>query len=79
MTHQKTVAAGAFKANCLKLMDEVNTTHQPVIITKFGKPIAQLVPLNNEPVDCFGCLSDSVVQEGDLVSPIEVVWDVQGE
>ncbi len=38
----KTLSASAFKARCLALMDEVERTGEPVIITKHGRPVAQL-------------------------------------
>jgi len=41
----KTVAAGEFKAKCLKLLDEVAATRELLVITKFGKPVAQVVPM----------------------------------
>jgi len=45
-----TIAAGEFKAKCLKLLDQVAQTRQPLIITKHGKPVAQLTPApTNEP------------------------------
>ena len=34
----KTIAAGQFKARCLRLMDEVRATREPVLITKKGRP-----------------------------------------
>ena len=37
------IAAGQFKAKCLKLMDNVYKNNEEVIITKYGKPIAKLV------------------------------------
>lgn len=40
----RTIAAGRFKDICLKLLDEVAATRTPVVITKRGKPLAQLVP-----------------------------------
>ena len=40
----QTIAAGRFKNVCLKLLDEVAATRTPLIITKRGKPVAQLVP-----------------------------------
>lgn len=45
---QTQIPAGEFKAHCLQLMDEVAATGQTLIITKRGKPVAKLVPL--EPV-----------------------------
>lgn len=45
---QTQIPAGEFKAHCLQLMDEVAATGQSLVITKRGKPVAKLVPL--EPV-----------------------------
>jgi prevent-host-death family protein len=38
----RTIGAGEFKAKCLALMDEVQATGQPLLITKRGKPVARL-------------------------------------
>lgn len=35
------ISAAKFKANCLKLMDEVSKTNKEIIITKYGKPVAK--------------------------------------
>lgn len=40
----QTLKASEFKARCLKLMDEVNTTGEEIVITKNGKPVSKLVP-----------------------------------
>ncbi len=58
-----TLPAGEFKAKCLKLMDIVNATKRSVTITKHGKPVARLVPANEEKPKkrLFGVLSDSLV------------------
>src|ERR1700736_3938004 len=40
----KKVAAREFQARCLTLMEEVRSTRQPLLITKRGKPVANLVP-----------------------------------
>ena len=36
------IAAGQFKAQCLQLMDQVKLTHEEIIITKHGRPVAKL-------------------------------------
>jgi prevent-host-death family protein len=41
----KTMTAGKFKAQCLKVIDRVNATRGPVLITRNGRPIAKLVPV----------------------------------
>jgi prevent-host-death family protein len=66
----KTIAAGQFKARCLRLMDEVRTTREPVLITKKGRPVAKLVPAESQPEDIFGCLKDEIKIVGDIESPI---------
>ncbi len=50
----KKMAAGAFKANCLAVMDEVQAKHETVVITKHGKPVAKLVPAGPQVDDIFG-------------------------
>lgn len=40
--------AGEFKAKCLKLMDEVNETGATIVITKRGRPVCRLVPVERE-------------------------------
>ena len=40
----QTIAAGRFKDLCLKLLDQVAASRTPIVITKRGRPVAQLVP-----------------------------------
>lgn len=65
----KKIAAGAFKANCLSIMDEVQAKRETVVITKRGKPVAKLVPVSDEKDDIFGFLKGKVTIVGDIVSP----------
>ena len=52
------VTAADFKARCLQLMDDVQASGKSIVITKRGKPVAQLVPIVEEaPRDIFGCLA----------------------
>lgn len=69
------VPASNFKAECLRLLDEVATTRRPIVITKRGKPVAKLVPVEAAPRDPFGCMSGIAKICGDIISPIEdVEW-----
>ena len=71
-----TIAAREFKSKCLKLLDEVAEKREPPIITKHGKPVAQLVPLPADDwVDPFGALRGSGVIVGDIISPLEDEWE----
>jgi prevent-host-death family protein len=69
----KTIPAGDFKARCLAIMDEVQAKRQAVVITKRGKPVAKLVPVEKEKEkdDIFGFLKGKgrVEIKGDIVSP----------
>jgi prevent-host-death family protein len=71
MTDDKYVAAADFKANCLRLMDEVAQQRRPIIITKRGKPVAKLVPVETETIDLFGRMVGSIKICGDIINPIE--------
>ena len=68
------IPAAVFKAECLKLMDEVARTGQPIVITKHGRPVAQLVPMPAEPESLFGYMSDTVTITGDVVAPTGEPW-----
>jgi prevent-host-death family protein len=74
----KTVPAGQFKARCLKIMDDVRSTREPVVITKRGRPVAKLVPADAQPDDVFGCMKGEVEIVGDIVSPAVPLedWEV---
>ena len=52
----KKMAAGSFKTNCLAVMDEVQAKHETVVITKHGKPVAKLVPVNSETDEIYDFL-----------------------
>jgi len=80
------MAAGEFKAKCLGLIDQVNATGDIVIITKRGKPMAQLSEIREVPVrkvnveSIFNSLRGLVTITGDpddLVEPIVPLeeWD----
>ena len=63
------VNAAEFKAKCLKLIDEVATTHESVVITKRGKPMAKLVPIGDEtPTKLFGYMKHTGEILGDIVN-----------
>lgn len=76
----KQMAAGEFKAHCLAVMDEVAKTREPVVITKRGKPVAKVVPVEQPKSKKFigrleGVLLPAV---GDLTEPTVPLedWDM---
>ena len=72
---QSTIAAGEFKAKCLKLLDQVASECQTLVITKHGKPVAQVTPVPAEKKELFGSMKGSVVWMGDIISPLDVEWE----
>jgi prevent-host-death family protein len=68
----RSIAAGRFKAGCLALIDDVAATRREIVITKRGKPLARLVPLEPHATEPGAGL---IEYQGDLISPIDAEWD----
>ena len=75
----RTIKASEFKAKCLKIMDEVAATGEPVEITKHGAPVARLVPARQRPKTIIGAMKGSVLYMGDIISPIDEEWEAERE
>jgi prevent-host-death family protein len=75
----KQVKTSEFQASCMALLDEVAATGQTVVVTKDGKPVAELVPPRHaEPSSSkspFGLFKGEIHILGDIVSPTEPDWD----
>jgi prevent-host-death family protein len=67
----KKIAAAEFKARCLALMDDVRATREPLVITKRGKPVAKLVPAEDDTDDFIGRLEGEFRVVGDIESPMD--------
>lgn len=71
--NQRSITATQLKAKLLGVLDDVEEVGESLTITKHGRPVAQLVPI--EPVsDLIGTV-DILVPEAELLSPIELEWD----
>jgi len=70
------IPAGEFKAKCLRLMDRVARTREPIVITKRGKPVAKLVPPDDtEPrVPLFGYMAGTAQLSGEVTATPENEW-----
>jgi prevent-host-death family protein len=75
MAPERTIAVSRFKAECLGLLDEVAASGQPIIVTKRGKPVARVVPLEPAP-SLLGSVTQLVSDE-ELIAPLGVGWDVE--
>lgn len=73
MNTKRTVPAGRFKAECLALLDQVAESGEPLVVTKRGRPVAEVIPIRKagrRP------LRGSVAVHGDIVGPILDRWDL---
>jgi prevent-host-death family protein len=75
-----TIAISKFKATCLAVLERVRKTRRPVLITRFGEPVAEVVPPPPEKSkeDWLGAMAGTVRFVGDIVSPAsdEDDWEI---
>ena len=73
------IAVSKFKATCLSVMERVRKTRKPVLITRFGIPIAQVTPPpeSKRRSGWMGSMAGTAEIIGDIVGPIssEDDWD----
>ena len=66
----RTIPAGEFEQICLRLLDEVGVSGEPILIAKRGRPVAQLTALPaTSQEDWAGALRDQGEVRGDLIAP----------
>ncbi|MFL5271956.1 MAG: type II toxin-antitoxin system Phd/YefM family antitoxin [Anaeromyxobacteraceae bacterium] len=69
---RRTVTASEFQARCLALLDEVQATREPLVVTRRGKAIVRVVAI--EPIVRARSLRGSVRVHGDLVAASDEIW-----
>jgi len=76
----QTIAISEFKAKCLAILERVRTTGQPILVTRRGEPVAQLLPPpppERATETRFGCMAGTAREMGDIVEPLEESeWEV---
>ncbi len=73
----QTIKASEFKAKCLALMDKVASSGQPLVITKNGKPVAEIRPYSGKRVESPFGLHPNLRITGDIITPVaEKDWEV---
>jgi prevent-host-death family protein len=73
------VAISEFKAKCLALLEQVRKTKKPIRITRFGKPVAEVVPPSpaKKKGDWLGSMKGTGEILGDIVSPVIDLDDIE--
>ncbi len=71
----KTMTVTDFKAHALQVLAEVSRSREPVVLTRRGRPLAKVVPYTEEACEP-GMLAETIIYEGDIVSPAaEEDWE----
>ena len=76
----KEIAISKFKATCLAVMEDVRRTRTPIRVTRFGKPVAEIVPPTAPKRKSWvGCMAGKTEIVGDIVGPIGAFdgWEVE--
>jgi prevent-host-death family protein len=73
------VAISEFKAKCLALLEDVDKTKISLLVTRRGRPIAEVIPTspNRDERDWLGSMSDSMEITGDVVSPVIEIQEIE--
>jgi prevent-host-death family protein len=72
------VAISEFKAKCLALLERVRQTQKPLRITRFGKPVAEVVPASPDAGGAWiGSMKDTMQILGDIVAPVIDETDIE--
>ncbi len=66
----KQTRASTFKARCLAVMDDVQSSDEPVIVTKRGAPVVKVVPVQAMDGELFGFMAGKFKVIGDIESPL---------
>jgi prevent-host-death family protein len=64
------IAAAQFKAQCLAVMEQVADSGRPVVVTKHGKPVVQIIPVESDENDIFGFMAGKGRIVGDIENTI---------
>jgi prevent-host-death family protein len=74
MVTTKTMTAAEFKAKCLDVLDRVAESGHGVVVTKRGRPVAQVVPMITKPTKLVGVMKREIAVTGDIVGPLGLPW-----
>ena len=72
----KTIGAAKFKEQCLALLDRLDA--EGLIVTKYGKPVARVVPYDRQCADLIGSLQHKIEIRGDIFTT-GLRWDADAQ
>jgi prevent-host-death family protein len=73
------MAISKFKAECLSVMEEVRVSGRPLLVTRFGKPVVEVVPATaKKRKNWAGCMAGTCEILGDIVGPTGEKWEAEG-
>lgn len=70
----RTIGASKFKARCLSILDELEP--EGIVITKHGRPVARLIPVERSSAELVGSLAEQLTIKGDILST-GLEWDAE--
>jgi prevent-host-death family protein len=73
------IGAGAFKDQCLQLLEQVRVGNTEILVTKHGVPVARVVAPRVRAVTSRGFMSGTILEQGDIVSPDPQAWGDLGK
>lgn len=71
LQNQKPIPAGKFKATCLSILDEVRDEGVEYVVTKYGKPVAKLVPLKSKGEASENDFLGTITIADDIIKPLD--------
>ena len=76
---QPSISVSQFKIHCLKIIENINQKKKSLIVTKRGKPVAKIEPIDKLSEDdlLFNSMkAKAVIVDKDIISPINDSWEV---
>jgi len=71
------MSATEFKTHCLSIMDDIKERREEVIVTKHGRPVIRVSPVDSGEEPAYGCMRGTALVKGDIYSTGED-WNAEG-
>jgi prevent-host-death family protein len=69
------ISTSELKAHCSEVVERVAGRRETVIVTRRGRPVAKIVPLEEQPRSLFGLTRGAITVRGDIIEPIDIDWE----